>query len=128
MLHTLLNMSTTKKFDLEDRLVKYAGEVINFVNSVKKDIAGQNLSNQIIRSSISSALNYGEAQAAESRKDFIHKNKIVLKELKETRVNFKILTYINYGNPTQRTFLYQEGNELVAIFATILKNTKLNSK
>ncbi|MFK7903862.1 MAG: four helix bundle protein [Chitinophagales bacterium] len=111
-------------YDLEDRLVKFAGDTILFANGLPKDKAGIHLGGQVIRSASSSALNYGEAQGAESTKDKIHKLGIVLKELKETRVALKILNYVNYGMPAKRTYLLKECNELVAIVASMIKNKK----
>lgn len=73
-----------KKNELEDRLIDFASVVILFTEGMKNNYAGNHLSGQIIRSSTSPALNYGEAQSAESKKDFIHKMGICLKELRET--------------------------------------------
>lgn len=68
-----------KKYHLEDRLVRLAGETIKFCNSLGNSFADNHLKNQLIRSSTGACLNYGEAQGAESKKDFIHKSGIVLK-------------------------------------------------
>ena len=73
---------TTKTFDLEDRLVDFSVKIINVVEILPNTKAGNYISGQLIRCGIAPALLYGEAQAAESRMDFIHKIKIVLKELK----------------------------------------------
>lgn len=115
---------STKKFDLEERLVKFAGDVLLFLNHVPTDKAGSNLSGQLTRSATSSALNFGEFQGAESLKDEIHKLGVTLKELKESRVALKILTYINYGKGEKRQYLMKECDELSAIIATIIKNKK----
>ena len=80
-----------KNFDLENRLVDFSVQIINLVKQTPKTRAGNHLAGQIIRSGTSVALNYGEAQSAESQKDFIHKMKVVLKELRETYVNLKNL-------------------------------------
>jgi four helix bundle protein len=72
-----------RKFDLEERLITYAVSVIKVIDTLPSNKATTHLGGQLIRSSTSPALNYGEVQAAESRKDFIHKMKIVLKELRE---------------------------------------------
>lgn len=104
--------------------MKFAGDTILFANGLPKDKAGVHLSGQVIRSATSSALNYGEAQGAESVRDKIHKLAIVLKELKETRVALKILKYVKYGIPTQIIYLLKECNELVAIVASMIKNKK----
>jgi four helix bundle protein len=71
------------KFDLEERLIEFSVLVIEIVNEMPKTRAGNHLSGQLVRSGTSVSLNYGEAQSGESRKDFIHKMKIVLKELRE---------------------------------------------
>ncbi len=111
-------------FDLEERLVRFAGDVILFANELPNDQTGLHLKGQIIRSSTSTALNYGEVQGAESKKDAIHKLGIVLKELKETRVALKILSYIKYGNEEKRNILLKEGEELTAIIFTMRRNKR----
>ena len=115
-----------KRFDLEERLVRFAGECIKFCNSFGNTFAEKHLSGQLIRSSTGACLNYGEAHAAESKRDFIHKNGIVLKELKESRSTLKISKYSELGNIELRTFLLQESEELCAIFAKIILSTKRN--
>ena len=77
-------MKNTEK--LENRVVDFTVMVVKISNSLPKTRTCYYLSDQIIRSSISPSLNYAEARDAESRKDFIHKLKIVLKELRETMV------------------------------------------
>ncbi len=79
------------KFQLEDRLIDFAVLVIEIVNELPNTKAGNHLAGQLVRCGTSHALNYGEAQSGESRKDFIHKIKIVLKELRETFVCLKII-------------------------------------
>ena len=64
------------KFDLEERLINFSVLIIEITNEMPKNKAGNHLSGQLIRSGTSPALNYGEAQSGESRKDFIHKIKI----------------------------------------------------
>lgn len=115
-----------KRYDLEERLVRFAGEVINFCNSLGDTFAETHLRNQLIRSSTGACLNYGESQGAESKRDFVHKNGIVLKELKESRSTLKILTYSDFGDPVHRAMLLKESEELCAIFGKIIFNTKKN--
>ena len=78
-------MNQNRKFDLEDRLLDFSTMVIKLAEKTPSTRTGLHLSGQLIRSSSSVSLNYGEAQSAESRKDFIHKMKIILKELRESR-------------------------------------------
>lgn len=80
------------KYDLEDRLINFAVKATDLVELLPDTKVCNHLGNQLIRSSTSPALNYGEAVAAESRKDFIHKMSIILKEIKESRNNLKILS------------------------------------
>lgn len=113
-----------KKYDFEDRLVRFAGEVILFTKDFLDDYTARYFGGQLIRSASSAALNYGEAQGTETKKDFIHKAALVLKELKETRVSLKILLYVKYGNDAKRTALLEELEELIAICATMIKNKR----
>jgi four helix bundle protein len=112
------------KFDLEDRLVRFAGEVVLFTRTLPTDKAGKTLEDQMTRASISAALNYGETQGTDTDKDFIHKMSIVLKELKETRVAFKITLYVKYGDQEKLNTLFVECEELIKISASRIKNRK----
>ena len=75
-----------KKYDLEGRLVDFAIRIIKVTESLQKTKTGNHIAGQLVRCGTSPASNYGEAQSAESRSDFIHKMKVCLKELRETRV------------------------------------------
>ena len=73
-----MNMMT-RQYDLEERLISFSLDVIEVSKTIITTNAGYNLSNQLVRSSSSPALNYGEARAGESTRDFLHKMKICLK-------------------------------------------------
>jgi len=75
-------MST--KYDLENRLINFSVSIIKLAESFPRSFSGSHLANQVTRSATSPSLQYGEAQGAESRSDFIHKMRIALKELRET--------------------------------------------
>ena|SRR5687767_13784905 len=120
-----------RKSDLEERLINFAVSVLAVAEKMKKTYAGTHLSGQMIRSSTSAALNYGESESAESGKDFVHKMKVVLKELRETFVNLKIVDRTNlYPVPADLKPLLSENNELIAIFVTSVNtaNKNLQSK
>src|SRR5687767_610481 len=85
------NDKEKRNYDLEDRIVRFVGLIGQLTDLLNVSYESQNLKKQVIRSSSSSALNYGEALAAESRADFIHKLSICLKELIETRVAIKLI-------------------------------------
>ncbi|HVZ98262.1 MAG TPA: four helix bundle protein [Chitinophagaceae bacterium] len=78
-------METKRKYDLEERLIDFAALIIKVSEKLYKTNAGIYVEGQMVRSGTSPALHYGEAQSAESRADFIHKVKVLLKELRETR-------------------------------------------
>jgi four helix bundle protein len=107
-----------KKYDLEDRLIDFGVQIIDVSETVdKKREAGRYLSGQLLRSGTSPALHYGEAQAAESRKDFIHKMKVILKELNETKRNLKMMSRSKLHNDTSAIkSATSECGELIAIF------------
>ena len=77
--------------ELENRLVQFTIDIIKLTEGIKPTIAGKKLSNHIVRSGTSPALNYSEAQSAESGRDFVHKLGVCLKELRETFINLKII-------------------------------------
>ena len=91
-----------KIFDLEGRFVEFSCRIIEVVEALPHTRAGNYIAGQLIRCGLAPALLYGEAQSAESRMDFIHKMKIVLKELKETRVCLKIITRSEMIKPVER--------------------------
>ncbi|TLF46614.1 four helix bundle protein [Maribacter aurantiacus] len=117
-------MNPERKFDLEERLVNFAADIVFFCRDMPSDMTGHYYGNQLLRSGGSSALNFGEAQGANSDKDYINKVSITLKELKESRVNLKILDRVNYGDSSMRNKLLNEVEQLVRIIATIIKNKK----
>ena len=73
-----------RKFDLDERLIDFASNIIDVSESLPLSIGGKHIAGQLVRSGTAPALHYGEAQGAESRRDFIHKIKVGLKELRET--------------------------------------------
>ena len=116
--------TATGKYDLNDRLIGFASMIIKIVNDLPVDRVGNHLGQQLLRSGTSPALNYGEAISAESRKDFIHKIKIVLKELRETLTCLRILSKISYLEPSNQ--VGRECDELIAIFSKSLATAKKN--
>jgi len=117
------------KFDLEERLIEFSVLVIEIVNEMPKTRAGNHLSGQLVRSGTSVSLNYGEAQSGESRKDFIHKMKIVLKELRETFVCLKIIHRTKlFKTESKIGKLLKDNNELISIFVKSIETAQKNLK
>lgn len=117
------------KKEIEDRLIKFSVRTYQLTGTLKKNDYSAYLSNQLIRSATSAALNYGEAQGAETTKDFIHKIGIVIKELRESRVNFKLIKEsLIFQDLTEIEMILQENDELIAIFFTTLKSARVKLK
>ena len=117
------------KHELEERLIDFAAMVILFTNEIDKSYAENHLMGQIIRLSTSPAVNYGEAQSAESTRDFIHKMGICLKELRETFNCLKIIERAKLSTKiAQIDNCKKEVNELISIFVTSIKTAKTNSE
>ncbi len=118
-----------KKYNLDKRLIDFAVRVINVVEALPNTRAGNHIAGQLVRCGTSPAPNYGEAQSAESRNDFIHKIKIVLKELRETKVWLKIIQLKSLLKSTREIeLLIAECDELISIFVTSVRTAEKNKR
>jgi four helix bundle protein len=116
-----------RKFDLNERLINFAVAVIDISESLPKTFAGNHIAGQLVRSGTSPALNYGEAQSAESRNDFIHKMKISAKELRETFNCLKIIQKKNWHPEDKLLPVLNENNQLISIFVKSIETAKKNN-
>ncbi len=117
-----------RKFDLEDRFVDYTCRMIDLVEALPNSRAGLYSAGQLIRSCHSPTFNYGEAQAAESPKDFVHKMSVVLKESKECRTALKIIRKKELIKPILKLEdVYKETEELIAIVAKSIATARKNN-
>lgn len=114
-----------KLYNYEDRLVRFAGEIVLFAGTIPENYEGKYYKSQLIRSSGSGALNYGEAQSTVTKKDFINKMSIVVKELKESRCTLKILRYTGVGLEEKGDWLLSECEELIAIGSKMINNKRI---
>jgi four helix bundle protein len=117
---------TNKPYDLEERLIDFAVVVIDIVEVMPKSKAGNHIANQLVRSGTSPAPNYGEARGAESKKDFVHKLRIALKELRETLIRLKISAKKNFCDSSRIEPAINECEELIAIFVASTKTAEAN--
>lgn len=120
-------IQNNKKYDLEERLINFAVSIISITEKLPNTQAGKHIAGQLVRSGTSPASNYGEAQSAESQKDFIHKLKISLKELRESRIWLIILNKKNLisANNELKSIL-SECEELIRIFVKCIKTAESN--
>lgn len=115
------------KYDLEERLIRFAVKIIELANFLPNNPVGNHIKGQMVRSGTSPALNYGEAQSAESRKDFVHKMSICLKELRETFVAVKIIKYSKLTDKHELLeWCFGENNELISIFVKSIETANKN--
>lgn len=114
--------------ELENRLIEFASRIIDLAEALPKTAAAKHIGSQILRSGTSPALNYGEAQSAESREDFVHKMKICIKELRETLVCLKLISKRTWFPTGKVTPILVENNELVSIFVSSTKTAIEKSK
>jgi four helix bundle protein len=118
---------TNNKYDLEERLIDFAVNITDIIEALPNSRIGNYIAGQLVRSGCSPALNYGEAQSAESRNDFIHKMKIILKELRESMISLKIIERKGIYDLDKTTAAKGECNQLIAIFVKSIETAKKNN-
>ena len=117
-----------RKFDLEERLLGFASAIIDLSEKLPDSRAGNHVAGQILRSGTSPYPNHGEAEDAESRDDFIHKLKICLKELRETRRWARLIKRKGWSkNEATLIFILSEADELIRIFFSSIQTAKRNA-
>ena len=117
----------TRKYDLDERLLEYSASVIRLVEDMAKTKAGFHVGGQLLRSGTSPYFNHGEAEAAESPRDFVHKMDVCLKELRETKRALKLTRKVPLVQPpTAVDPLLAETEELIKIFFVSIRTANKN--
>ena len=116
--------SQSRADELEHRLIDFAVRIVKLSANLPRTPAGKHIAGQILRSGTSPAPNYGEARGAESHADFIHKLRIVLKELNETSIWLRVIKRSRILKPELLTEIILENNELCRVFTTSLKTAR----
>jgi four helix bundle protein len=114
----------SKADELEERLIDFAVRIVNLSASLPKTAAGRHIAGQILRSGTSPAPNYGEARGAESHADFIHKLRIVLKELNETSIWLRVIERSKMLRKELISDIVGENRELCRIFTASLRTAR----
>src|SRR5687768_16535334 len=110
--------------ELEERLIDFAVRIIKLVSRLPRNAAGRHIAGQILRSGTSPAPNYGEARGGESSADFVHKLRIVLKQLNETSIWLRIIERSEFLRQELLVELIRENKELCRIFTSSLKTAR----
>jgi four helix bundle protein len=122
-----LKDAESERFDLEERLLEYSARIIRLVDVLQNTRAANHVGGQLLRSGTSPLPNHGEAQAAESRADFIHKLKICLKELRESRRWLRLVKRVPLvEKPDRIDPMIGETEELIRIFVTSIRTAAAN--
>lgn len=122
-------MNEEPTYDLEERLLDFGAAIISLTRKLTSDYAAQHVGNQLLRSGTSPLANHGEAQAAESAADFIHKMRVALKELRESERWLKLIQRANLlpNNPLVADLL-NETDQLIRIFVTCIATAEKRRK
>jgi four helix bundle protein len=118
-----------RRYDLEDRLLDFGVDVVELTESLPSTRAGSHIAGQLLRCGTSPLSNHGEVEAAESRKDFLHKLRICLKELRETKRWLRLVSRLKkLGDPANLPACLNEVEELIRIFAASIKTAEKNAR
>ena len=112
--------------DLEERLLDFAARIGKVVDALPESRLGRHIAGQLVRSGTSPAPNYAEACAAESKRDFIHKLGIGLKELRESRSWIKLILKADLLPETRMAELLDKANQLCNIVGKSIVTAKAN--
>src|SRR5215470_6125247 len=112
----------SKKADeIHQRLINLGARTTGIAKMLPRSHEGRYISQQLIRSGLAAAPNYAEARAAESRADFIHKLRIVLKELNETKSWLEQIVANGLFSREKMGKIIAENQELCWIVAASIK-------
>ncbi|HEX8060968.1 MAG TPA: four helix bundle protein [Cyclobacteriaceae bacterium] len=115
-----------KQQELEDRLIKFSVNVVSLTKTIRRTTVSVHLIGQLVRSATAPALMYAEACAAESPQDFIHKMSMALKELRETRINLRMILLNDLAGGPSIDGLLDENEQLIAIFWKSIDTARRN--
>ena len=120
---------TNRVSNLEERLLRYAADIIRLVERLLDTRAGNHVGGQLLRSGTAPLPNHGEARDAESAADFIHKMKVCLKELRESDRWLRLIQEVPLvASPAEVTALISETDELIRIFVASVNTARRNQE
>jgi len=123
------NSKRKPTYNLEERLLEFAANIVELTESLLNTRSGNHIAGQLVRCGASSLSNHGEVEAAESRRDFLHKLRICLKELRETKRWLRLVGRVkNLGPPANFVTCLNEVEELIRIFVASVRTAEKNAK
>lgn len=118
------NQNNKVKYDLEERVTRFAEQIIDFVKGIKENAVNSRIISQLVGAVGSAGANYCEATEAESKRDFIHKIGLCKKEIKETRHWLRLLAKSNLKHKETIRKFWKEAQELLLIFSKISRTSR----
>jgi four helix bundle protein len=119
-----MTAASSKTNQLEKRLISFAASIISLTSKLPRTPQGRHICGQILRSGTAAAANYGEARGAESRADFIHKLKVVFKELNETTVWLEVIAESSMLSTESIVAIVAENRELCRIIGASITTAR----
>lgn len=116
-----------RTYDVEDRLLRFAADTCRVVEQIPDSRVGDHIGGQLIRCGTSPSANYAEARGSESKRDFVHKLKICLKELRESLAWLRLVGSLELLPATQTESIVKEANELISIIFVSIRTAKKNA-
>ena len=123
-----MSATTSKSDQLEKRLISFAAAIVSLSSKLPRTPQGRHICGQILRSGTAAAANYGEARGAESRADFIHKLKVVFKELNETTIWLEVIAQTSLLSAETTAAIIAENRELCRIIAASIKTARASGQ
>ena len=117
-----------REYNLEDRLLRFAADTCRVAEQMPASRTGNHICSQLIRCGTSPSANYAEARGSESRRDFVHKLKLCLKELRESLAWLRLVARLDLRPPAQLETVLGEANELIAIMVVSVRTAKGNAR
>jgi four helix bundle protein len=114
------------RFDLEERLLEFSARIIEIVDALPNTRAANHIAGQLLRCGTSPYGNHGEVEAAESRRDFVHKLRVCLKELKETRRWLRLVRRVKFLPEQKIAPVLSEAEQLTKIFFASIRTAERN--
>jgi four helix bundle protein len=125
---TKFGAKSETKYDLEERLLEFAATIVQLADLLPNTKAENHIAGQLLRCGTSPLANHGEVQAAESRKDFLHKLGICLKELRETKRWLRLIRLLSLVDQANSSAAIAEVEQLLRIFAASIRTTEKNAQ
>jgi four helix bundle protein len=125
---SIMDGTASKANELEKRLISFAAAIVDLSTKLPRTLQGRHICSQLLRSGTAAAANYAEARGAESRADFVHKLKVVFKELNETTIWLELIRESSLLSAENIVVIVAENRELCRIIAASIKTARAGAR